>query len=159
MNEQLYQKWIDALESGEYKDGRQFLRYDHNNDTMYCCLGVLCEVSKLGTWVSYPNENFQAYSIDDDIIDNFALPEKLAEEMSFKTPNGDFNLSDLSNDLLPEILYHVELAGGLDIKLVEDISLVEINDRFVPRDDSDITSPFTLIAKVLREAPESLFNE
>lgn len=32
--------WIDALRSGEYKQGRRKLK---NGDT-YCCLGVLCDL-------------------------------------------------------------------------------------------------------------------
>lgn len=34
-------KWVEALRSGKYKQGRYNLHY---KDT-YCCLGVLCEVA------------------------------------------------------------------------------------------------------------------
>lgn len=34
-------KWIAALRSGKYKQGRGQLRSLNNN---YCCLGVLCDV-------------------------------------------------------------------------------------------------------------------
>jgi len=37
-------KWIDALRSGQYKQGHHVLRSASNN---YCCLGVLCEVEGL----------------------------------------------------------------------------------------------------------------
>lgn len=40
-------KWVEALESGEYQQGRGALR---NDDDTYCCLGVACEVSGLGSW-------------------------------------------------------------------------------------------------------------
>lgn len=40
---ELQTKWIEALESGEYKQGRSWLR----NGGFYCCLGVLCEVGGL----------------------------------------------------------------------------------------------------------------
>lgn len=33
-------KWVEALRSGEYKQGKDFLRV---NDT-FCCLGVLCDL-------------------------------------------------------------------------------------------------------------------
>src|SRR4051794_35352962 len=41
MNE-LTQKWVDALRSGKYKQGKGLLR-DFNDN--YCCLGVLCEIA------------------------------------------------------------------------------------------------------------------
>ena len=37
-------KWIDALRSGQYKQGHRVLRSAGDN---YCCLGVLCEVERL----------------------------------------------------------------------------------------------------------------
>jgi hypothetical protein len=40
--------WIAALRSGEYKQTRGKLR--SNDLTGYCCLGVACELSKLGTF-------------------------------------------------------------------------------------------------------------
>lgn len=41
-------KWIRALESGEYKQGRDKLFYPEEKS--YCCLGVACDVSGLGEW-------------------------------------------------------------------------------------------------------------
>lgn len=41
MNEELKQKWIEALRSGKYKQGHGQLR---DLDNRYCCLGVLCDV-------------------------------------------------------------------------------------------------------------------
>lgn len=36
-------KWLEALESGNYKQGQGYLK----NKDGYCCLGVLCEVMEL----------------------------------------------------------------------------------------------------------------
>lgn len=47
MDPVLKTKWLAALRSGEYKQGKHFL-VDHNaenNETTHCCLGVLCEVA------------------------------------------------------------------------------------------------------------------
>jgi len=45
MNPEIKAKWVAALRSGEYKQTTGYLKLDNN----YCCLGVLCEVSKLET--------------------------------------------------------------------------------------------------------------
>ena len=40
MNPQIKQKWVSALRSGEYQQGRNYLRTDNG----FCCLGVLCDL-------------------------------------------------------------------------------------------------------------------
>jgi hypothetical protein len=40
MNQQVKEKWITALRSGEYTQAREFLRTDYG----YCCLGVLTDL-------------------------------------------------------------------------------------------------------------------
>lgn len=41
-------KWVEALESGRYKQGRFSLRTDNK----YCALGVACDVSGIADWES-----------------------------------------------------------------------------------------------------------
>lgn len=46
MNPEIKEKWVAALRSGEYKQGRGTLKYtDRDDNAAYCCLGVLCEVA------------------------------------------------------------------------------------------------------------------
>jgi hypothetical protein len=40
MNEQIKEKWIQALRSQEYKQTKSILRDEYG----YCCLGVLCDI-------------------------------------------------------------------------------------------------------------------
>lgn len=40
-------KWVEALESGEYAQGRTYLKRGCSPDTKYCCLGVLAEVMEV----------------------------------------------------------------------------------------------------------------
>jgi hypothetical protein len=40
MNQQVKQKWISALLSGDYQQGKEALC----EDGKYCCLGVLCDL-------------------------------------------------------------------------------------------------------------------
>lgn len=46
MNQELKDKWITALQSGEYEQANQELR----NGDSYCCLGVLCDVVDSSAW-------------------------------------------------------------------------------------------------------------
>lgn len=43
MNQEVKQKWVAALRSGEYTQGQGSLK---NAKSEYCCLGVLCDVAK-----------------------------------------------------------------------------------------------------------------
>lgn len=47
MEKALKGKWIEALRSGKYKQGRGVLR---SSDDRFCCLGVLCDISGYGEW-------------------------------------------------------------------------------------------------------------
>ncbi len=40
MNKEVKDKWLAALRSGEYTQGREYLKNEDN----HCCLGVLCEL-------------------------------------------------------------------------------------------------------------------
>jgi hypothetical protein len=40
MNPEIKEKWIEALQSGEYKQGQNSLKTDDG----FCCLGVLCDI-------------------------------------------------------------------------------------------------------------------
>ncbi len=46
MDKQLKTKWVKALRSGKYRQGRVYLRIaaTHGGHPKHCCLGVLCDV-------------------------------------------------------------------------------------------------------------------
>jgi hypothetical protein len=48
MSDDLVKKWVAALRSGEYKQGKGYLKYVEGGKTLYCCLGVLCELTGPG---------------------------------------------------------------------------------------------------------------
>lgn len=41
MNPEAKKLWVDALRSGRYEQGRQWLQ----SESKFCCLGVLCEIA------------------------------------------------------------------------------------------------------------------
>jgi len=44
MNPEVKKKWIEALKSGKYKQGRLTLRHTIKGEDAFCCLGVLCDL-------------------------------------------------------------------------------------------------------------------
>lgn len=44
MNTEIKNKWVSALRSGNYVQGKGQLRIDTGNVVKHCCLGVLCDV-------------------------------------------------------------------------------------------------------------------
>ncbi len=57
MNQEVKNRWIEALRSGEYKQGMAKLR---TIDDRFCCLGVLCDISNISTWIN--NGIFHSYA-------------------------------------------------------------------------------------------------
>ncbi len=47
MKKSVAMKWVEALRSGKYEQGQNCLKRE---DGTYCCLGALCDISKLGKW-------------------------------------------------------------------------------------------------------------
>lgn len=73
--QEIKDKWLEALKSGEYVQGTTFLKdasYYHIDKVTHCCLGVLCEVhpdmelgsalgKRINTVLGY-EDNFLAYT-------------------------------------------------------------------------------------------------
>jgi len=58
MTPELKAKWVEALRSNKYTQGRSRLkRLSVGNETPeYCCLGVLCDIIS-PTWIKHENES------------------------------------------------------------------------------------------------------
>jgi hypothetical protein len=56
MKPEIKEQWVAALRSGEYQQGSGKL----NKDSMFCCLGVLCDIAskqtdqKITKWIFHP---------------------------------------------------------------------------------------------------------
>lgn len=79
------QRLIDALRSGEYKQGTGYLE----RGGRLCCLGVACRVSRTelpisgGATIMFGVEEVQAY-----------LPEVVQTELGWSTERGELNFVD-----------------------------------------------------------------
>lgn len=58
MTPELKTKWLEALRSGNYKQGQNRLRH---KDETFCCLGVLCDVVDPSKWLSIRGDESYLY--------------------------------------------------------------------------------------------------
>jgi hypothetical protein len=57
MNKDLKEKWVAALRSGKYKQGKRNLR----RGDYYCCLGILCDIIDPTQWRLFDENTKYAY--------------------------------------------------------------------------------------------------
>ncbi len=60
-------KWLEALRSGNYKQGQNYLhKANEGEEPKFCCLGVLCDIASkqgIGKWTSFQGtSHIQAFS-------------------------------------------------------------------------------------------------
>ena len=91
MKQDVKEKWVAALRSNKYKQGRSRLR---NSDDTYCCLGVLCDVVDNSKWNLSANGEWYSYSDDNDGDDGW--------------------IYSVSKDLLPDDNMQGDLMGMND---------------------------------------------
>jgi hypothetical protein len=73
------QKWVDALRSRKYQQARRTLR----NGDSFCCLGVACDISGIGTWTEsgYIINHYGSYR---------SLPNEVRNWLGLKDAYGSY---------------------------------------------------------------------
>jgi hypothetical protein len=105
MEASLKQKWIDALRSGEYEQGKQYLK---SMDNKFCCLGVLCDIIDNKKWETF---------------------EKANSAKSFYPFTYEGYTGTLSNDMLKTTKINiVKMRFLMDMNDVHDKTFAEIAD-------------------------------
>lgn len=91
----IIEDWVNALESGRYKQGEDSLcRVNDDGSESYCCLGVLCEIAELKKEIRYDeylNGTFVYYQNYRD-----TPPESLVNQLGL--PSGEINYLIELND-------------------------------------------------------------
>lgn len=95
MNPELKEKWVAALRSGIYEQGRGYL----SRENKFCCLGVLCDVAGLEYTTS--GDDIRAYESGGKLKAR-SLPLDFSKEQGFLTasgelPNNGVNLSEMND--------------------------------------------------------------
>jgi hypothetical protein len=90
--EAVVSRWLKALRSGQYKQGKEWLHHkNEKGQDRYCCLGVLCDLAVKARVISAPvlTDDAFVYGKEDT-----HLPPKVREWAGIKTPNGDLAFGD-----------------------------------------------------------------
>lgn len=130
VNKELVKLWVDTLRSGKYQQGKKALR---SKDDKFCCLGVLCDISKDTLDTNWVLGN--AYDKNHYSLDGFGgvLPESVVNYLGVTSENYNVQISH-KNSKLPNFVLEKEK---------EEIYLTNLND--------DYGLSFDQIADVLEE--------
>lgn len=104
MRKEIADKWVAALRSGEYKQGKFAL----NSNNSFCCLGVLCELAK-----------------KEGIVNSEHVKQN-SDYMSYFDPRHD---QDRHSGLLPRVVSKwadIKTSAGYVYPVAR--SLLELND-------------------------------
>lgn len=142
-------KWLEALESGNWKQSRrhlmrQYLRQTDDGiqkEVGYCCLGVVCELAGIPHSVSGEHGPLEGFEWDGNFSNGY-LPYGVEEKIGLRDVKGSF-------------LTRIDMAPALDRKtyILDEFkanNLAELNDLF--------GFSFPQIAAVIRRDPHNVFT-
>lgn len=105
MKEDIKNLWVEALRSGKYKQSKNRLKTDDG----YCCLGVLCEISNLDTFIKPLECDYYVY------FKNFTMPNLLVRQWAGLKEDSQY----LDKDPL-EILAQLNDRDGYSFNQIAD---------------------------------------
>lgn len=91
MNQQIKKLWIDALRSGEFRQGKSRLR---SSIDKFCCLGVLCELHRREKGLDWSNQGYDDSSHFSYDSEASFLSEEMIEWAGLKSKNPSVKISD-----------------------------------------------------------------
>ena len=93
---EIRQKWVEALRSGEYSQGKSKLRRKESDEKdSFCCLGVLCELAVKEGVIEAARDQGSSYYIY--VGDSNYLPEKVREWVGLTERSGAYGPPGTSN--------------------------------------------------------------
>lgn len=122
MSKTLSSKWIDALRSGKYTQGRGYLKSLNNE---YCCLGVLCDVIDPSKWKNgeeSPNcFSYQGHDFSPDFLTE-------NDNNLFEKFNNLINLNDDQLYGFPMIANEIQEDKAL-CEMIDSLDLTKLNSE------------------------------
>lgn len=123
LDEEFVRKWIEALRSGEYKQGRNQLRTGDS----FCCLGVACDISQIGTW------GWQGhYRAPDGSYSKLAIPTGVRDSLGDRGNMYSHVPVDLIKEVCPELATEIEEEGvGLAMKSFNEVEVRSVGLHYL----------------------------
>lgn len=124
MRPEIAKRWVEALRSGKFKQGKHRLANETPDGRNYCCLGVLCEIAVedgvIPPSASVPsplgNDNSIVYGDVSEVV-----PPNVVGEWAFEDYDADGLDTWMVVDIDGEFSDHTMVRNGL-------LHLPEIND-------------------------------
>lgn len=119
-------KWIKALRSGKYKQGKSELF--NKSEKTYCCLGVLCVVAGIKSTTGKDMFGQKAQMFDGQ---NSVAPPAAMNFVGLRTEGGAFeDLEKKYADYITSALWDLNDAGNLSFNEIADIIEAEPKGLF-----------------------------
>jgi hypothetical protein len=130
-------RWLEALRSGQYMQGKEKLHTKDDSGTeSYCCLGVACAISDSVKAETSKFDNHIVCYRSGEYVHKYYLPDIVRHELGLRTKVGQFIVSSETKAV-------VKLRG-----LGAETSLAALNDN---------GATFEQIAKIIELRPQGLF--
>ena len=134
MKKAIATKWIKAMRSKKYKQATGALKRENG----YCCLGVLCDISKQGEWEE--DDGALCYKPREGSSNDDLLPGAVQRWAGMGSDNGEFT--------------HPDNGYFIDLAALNDDGYPELNDDY----DKPFKNPgkplsFARIATLVEKRP------
>lgn len=113
MKKEVADQWVAALRSGQYEQGRSALRVGEKS---YCCLGVLCDISKRGRWSGGHEGNAVFEDADGETAVSY-LPHGVMKWAGMRTEHGLFKGKELKQMTLSDL----NDSGEVNFEMIADL--------------------------------------
>jgi len=91
MNPEIKTQWVNALRSGDYKQGHYMLAatIPETSETRYCCLGVLCELAADAGIIDRTGTDFRGRNTYGSEREVLTLPEAVQKWAGLNGPDSE----------------------------------------------------------------------
>jgi hypothetical protein len=127
MNQEIKALWVEALRSGEYRQGQEYLGYkNHRGEMEYCCLGVLCEIATEKGVTNREKRfdgNHYGLLLAGEKGSVAMLPEEVAQWAGITNAAGDADIEGFLPEFLGgnPTLWRLNDSGHYDFNAIADI--------------------------------------
>ena len=141
------ERWLQALESNEFLQGKSQLHTSEGDRQYYCCLGIACKVMGNHKPEVYTSgRGYEAYSYNGSTA---VLPDDVMSRLGLCTKEGSFDVEPEWYQSLPVSLARVvDSIFGTGRYMGHSSSLTQLNDHGIT---------FASIAGIIRSNPPGLF--